>query len=206
MAQLLAKLELDRCPHCSVDKPNLNKMWGNAATTTHSGTNKRFWATYQCSSCGSIVLAMSLQDNGYVQNIYPINLIVNESIPTPARDFLQQAIDSLHAPAGAIMLTASSVDAMLKEKGYTEGSLNHRINEAEKDNLITKEMSDWAHNVRIDANEPRHADEGKPLPSPEDAERCIEFTLALGEFLFVLPDKVQRGLKKSSEDLESKEA
>ncbi|MCM3131134.1 hypothetical protein, partial [Paenibacillus sp. MER 78] len=45
---------------------------------------------------------------------WPSTKTVEDSIPERARTFLEQAIASIHAPAGAVMLTASSVDAMLK--------------------------------------------------------------------------------------------
>jgi len=94
------------------------------------------------------------------------------------------------------MLAASSVDAMLKEKGLKQGKLYGRINEAAKQHLITEEMATWAHEVRLDANDERHADEEAELPSTDDAERVIEFALALAQFLFVLPSRVERGRRK----------
>ena len=93
------------------------------------------------------------------------------------------------------MLCGSSVDAMLKEKNYKDGSLYKRIDEAAKDHLITSEMAEWAHEVRLDANDQRHADESTELPTQAEAEKCIDFTKALGEFLFVLPSRVERGRK-----------
>jgi hypothetical protein len=33
------------------------------------------------------------------------------------------------------------------------------------------------------------------LPTPEDAVKVIEFATALGQFLFVLPARVERGRK-----------
>ena len=93
------------------------------------------------------------------------------------------------------MLTASSVDAMLKEKGLKEGTLNSRIDEAAKKHLITQEMAAWAHEIRLDANDQRHADEAAPLPSEADADKVIEFAYALAQFLFVLPARIERGRK-----------
>lgn len=101
------------------------------------------------------------------------------------------------------MLAASSVDAMLKEKGYTEGNLYPRIEQAVKDHLITKEMSKWAHQVRLDANDQRHADESAELPTEVDAKKTIQFAQALAEFLFVLPAMVEQGLKEKSDKNES---
>jgi hypothetical protein len=91
------------------------------------------------------------------------------------------------------MLAASAVDAMLKEKGLKDGSLYNRIEQAAANHLITPGMAEWAHEVRLDANDQRHADENAPLPTSDDAQRIVEFASALAEFLFVLPARVQRG-------------
>jgi hypothetical protein len=47
--------------------------------------------------------------------------------------------------------------------------------------------------VRLDANDERHADENADLPTEVDAKRCIDFTKALAEFLFILPDRIAKG-------------
>ena len=194
--KLLPKLKLDRCPHCRVSHPLL-AMSADFHTTEHSGDNPRHWRCYNCSSCGGVVTATALKDDGSrsVIEYYPRLQTTDEAIPDRARDYLNQAIESLHAPAGAVMLCASSVDAMLKEKNYKEGSLYERIDEAAKDHLITSEMAAWAHEIRLDANDQRHADESAGLPTQAETEKCIAFTKALGEFLFVLPSRVERGRK-----------
>jgi hypothetical protein len=79
----------------------------------------------------------------------------------------------------------------LKVKGLTDGTLNIRINAAAARHMITEDMAAWAHDVRLDANDPRHADETRPHHTPETAQRAVDFAAALAEFLFVLP--MQRG-------------
>lgn len=154
------------------------------------------WANYACASCGCVVLTQAISGAGNeVVEMWPTVASVPDSVPERARGYLTQAIASQHAPAGAIMLAASSVDAMLKTKGFREGSLNARIDQAAKEHLITDEMATWAHEIRLDANDQRHADESAQLPCGEDAGRVIEFAQALAEFLFVLPTKVTRGRK-----------
>jgi len=118
---------------------------------------------------------------------------VDADLPEKARAYLAQAINSLHAPAGAVMLAASAVDAMLKDKGLVDGTLYARIDKAAADGTITGDMRDWAHEVRLDANDQRHADKDAALPTSEDAERAVEFASALGTFMFVLPARVRRG-------------
>lgn len=173
--------------------PLLNRN-SHVQTQDHAASITRFWATYICATCGGVVLAAAPHDQNFeISNIWPIPQTISESVPNRAREFLSQAIASMHAPAGAIMLTASAVDSMLKEKGLKDGNLNSRIDAAAKTHLITEEMATWAHEIRLDANDQRHADESAPLPNDTDAKKAIEFANALAQFLFVLPARVERG-------------
>ena len=141
------------------------------------------WGNYHCrEGCGLEIHAM-----------WPASQEIDEAIPARAKAYLEQAVKSFQAPVGAVILAASSVDAMLKEKGLKEGSLYNRIDAAADQHLITKEMAAWAHEVRLGANDQRHADDEAPLPTLDDAERAVEFVLALAQFLFVLPSRVERG-------------
>jgi hypothetical protein len=195
-----ATLQLDRCPHCNIAKPSLARLT-NTTTENDRGGNLRNWGNYQCSACGGITMAVApvtRNDNGRttifnISEIWPTSQKVHDSIPDRAKAFLDQAIASIHAPAGAVMLTASAVDSMLKEKGLKEGSLFKRIDEAATVHLITAEMAAWAHEVRLDANDQRHTDESGALPAEADAKKAIDFALALAQFLFVLPARVARG-------------
>ena len=158
------------------------------------------WYIYTCGRCGGVVSAAAANHNQEVKEYYPSSKSIKEDIPERPRTFLQQALESLHAPAGAVMLAASAVDSMLKLKNYTEGSLYTRIQKAVDDHVITQDMATWAHEVRLDANDQRHADEAANLPAQQDAERVIDFATALAEILFVLPSRVQRGITKAHAD------
>lgn len=199
MAFLAQQLILERCPHCGVDSPTLNGLLignSNDPITTRDiiGDNVRIWRVYRCSRCGGLITAAAPISIHYeVSEIYPEPVKVDEAIPNTAKAYLSQAINSINAPAGAVMLCASSVDAMLKAKGYIKGRLYPRIEQAAKDHLITEGMKEWAHEIRLDANDQRHADENATLPTMTDAQRVIKFTQALGEFLFVLPALIERG-------------
>ncbi len=192
-------LPLDRCPHCNIALPTLKRYGSPVQTKDHEGHNQRFWSIYMCSSCGGVTLTCSpLDANRPISNIWPESQKISASIPTRAAQFLSQAIASLHAPAGAVMLTGSSVDAMLKDKGYVNGSLYSRIDKAASEHLITSEMAEWAHEIRLDANDQRHADIEAELPNHAEAQKAIDFSLALAEFLYVLPARVAKGRKPPS--------
>ena len=79
---------------------------------------------------------------------------------------------------------------MLKDKGLENGSLNDRTNQAVKQGILTQGMADWAHRVRLDSNNPRHADLDDPHMTKEDAERAFDYAKTLAEILYVLPSRM----------------
>ena len=194
MPSLSANLILPRCPHCVIANPNLSRV-AACSTRDHQGRNERIWHFYCCGRCGGVVTGWARGAEQYVEEIFPVEQDMAEQIPERPRVYLQQAHDSLHAPAGAVMLAASAVDSMLKAKGYQEGSLYARIETAVDKNLITSDMGKWAHAVRLDANDQRHADDAADLPTEADAQRVLDFARTLAEVMFVLPSRVERGLK-----------
>jgi hypothetical protein len=140
--------------------------------------------------------------NGDMIRYYPAiadRVPTDPAIPERAREYLRQAADSVQAPAGAVILAASAVDAMLKAKGYRDGSLYRRIDGAAADHVITFDMARWAHAVRLDANDQRHADDSGPLPNVADANRALTFAFALAQFMFVLPAMVETGIREAAQ-------
>jgi len=194
MAQIIGnELQMDRCPHCHVATPSLIEIM-TAQTSSLIEHNPRRWRGYACSRCGGVVLVATYGGTNGILETYPDIVDIDETIPEMAREYLKQALNSLDTPAGSVMLSASAVDAMLKAKSHKDGTLYSRIEKAAQDHLITVEMAQWAHEIRLDANEPRHADEQSPLPTHDDAQKNVDFAMALAQFLFVLPSRVKRGL------------
>jgi hypothetical protein len=171
-----------------------------AKTTTLNTLTKeaRYMAVYTCGRCGGAVVAESTYEDGMAISIFPSPESPDAAIPERARAYMRQALASIHAPAGAVMLSASAVDAMLQAKGLRAGSLYARIDQAAAVHLITADMAEWAHEVRLDANEQRHSDIEAPMATPEDASRLLSFTAALAQFLFVLPARVASGRRGRS--------
>ena len=194
MLILAQNLQLNRCSHCSVSKPNLFAI-GWYETADHLNLNKRMWGIYRCGNCGGVISAYAPSMGTEVIEFYPSNKQVAIDIPEKPYNLLSQAQESIHAPAGSVMLSASAVDAMLKLRDLKDGSLYVRIEKAVELNILTAYMAIWAHEVRLDANDQRHADESADLPNEQDAKRVLDFALALAEILFVLPNRVTRGIE-----------
>lgn len=218
-------LRLDRCPHCG--SANAQFAWpvrnspGGASHTIgpwveKSGMDRMMhaWAVYQCAGCAGCILArgpsygdhmagqlhqlLSATDAD-IAEIFPPLMTVDDDLPERARTYLAQAFSSLHAPDGAVMLAASAIDAMLKEVGLKDGSLYGRIEQARDSGKITADMATWAHQVRLDANDPRHADEATPHHDSASARRAVDFARAMGEYLFALPKRVTRGIAAAAQ-------
>lgn len=205
---LTLHLRLRRCPHCSVANPALPLVHTLEATPGDpfalKGLNKKMhWQIHVCQSCAGVVAAgMAYDPDRYVSPgrqpvarvewIVPMPEAISELIPESVAYYLGQAQETRASASASIVMSASAVDAMLKCKGYEKGTLNERIEKAAGDGVITAEMSELAHDVRLDANDQRHADTKAPRPTTADAQRCFEFAHALADLLFVLPARVKR--------------
>jgi len=196
------QLYLARCPHCGIAKPNLNVAW-QAVTKGSDETGGEFhWASFVCSTCGSVTTARGawrhmIDPHSPIQT-YPTQREAHEDLPPQARRYLDQAFQTLAAPDAAAMVAGSAVDAMLKHLGYESGSVYARIDQAKSDGLLTSGMAEWAHSVRLGANRPRHADKDAPHVSPAEARQSVDFAEALGNFLFVLTARVNRGIEEAT--------
>lgn len=182
-----------RCPHCSIASPNLNLVWSDNWQTQGNG-----WAVYRCNTCAALISVLFSWKSGrqmFALEIWPDAKEAHADIPEPARTFLQQAFETLHAPDAAAVMAGSAVDGMLKAKGLIKGSLYERIDNALEQNILTQGMADWAHSVRLGSNRPRHADKDKPHVGSDEALQAVEFAEALGSFLFVLTAKINRGIE-----------
>lgn len=185
---------LAKCPHCGVANPEMAQLWRSDCILPRGVSSYGHnWAAYRCTSCNFLVLAQSQlgnQSTNELLAIFPEVEPVAQELPNSAKRYLEQAIGSLHAPDGAAMLAGSAVDAMLKEKGLTKGSVYNRIDEAVVQKILTQDMAEWAHEVRLGSNRPRHADIEDPHTTVADARQSVEFAKTLGHVLFVLPSRV----------------
>ena len=198
------QLDLSNCPHCGIDSPNLFAINEVISSISANGGFQHFWRTYQCKRCGFLVLSYKKYTSSSVfDGCFPDVPTLSKAIPDKARAFLIQAINSRHAPAGAVMLAASCVDEMLKQKKLINGTLYDRINQAAKQHIITEDMAKWAHKIRMDANDQRHADMNAGLPTRKEADNLIQFAKMLAEILFVLPAAVKQGIEESESDQQS---
>src|SRR5579863_4331892 len=107
MSKLEPFLRLNRCPYCSVDNANLSGS-NPFSTRDNNGTNQRTWRYYTCARCGGVLIASASADGRELLDYAPRNAAINDDLPFKVKAYLQQAIDSVFAPSGSVMLCASS--------------------------------------------------------------------------------------------------
>ena len=198
---------LRRCPHCGISRPQIVKAHIADPIQPLDGSAVSRWAVYRCTSCSGWITAKgqpgSTIANPLIVEVFPGLARAHEDLPEIARKYLDQAMETLGSPDASGVMSGSAVDAMLKALGYEKGSVYERIDQAVEGHKITADMGEWAHSVRLGSNRPRHADKDNPHVSREEAQRSVEFAEALGNFLFVLTARIERGIKSAQEGPES---
>ncbi|MFZ5963299.1 DUF4145 domain-containing protein [Thalassococcus sp. BH17M4-6] len=190
---------IDECPRCGIKNPLITLRTDPQTTwTAHSSGRKLLWAWYACESCAGPLSVQARQERPRASSwhllIEPPPWVPFDSLPEEAKRYLKQARQTLSSPDASILMSSSAIDAMLKARGLSEGTLFQRIEAAVIDGLITKEMSEWGHKVRLDANSIRHADTKDLPPTTEDANMVFTFADRLGEILFHIPSLVPKNL------------
>lgn len=82
-------------------------------------------------------------------------------VPGPIASAADEAhrCHSIQAYRGAIALARAALEATAKERGYTTGSLQQKIDAMTKDGLLRKNINDAADQLRQAGNHVLHADE-----------------------------------------------
>ena len=211
-------LFLYECPHCNRKDPSLQRH-GEFILT--SGANKyatresNWWGVFICRSCGGVILAKSEANNrhrlindGDPQCAFPSTFMMPEGIPQNIEEYIEEACCSL--PKSRVVMAASALDAILNDKGYTadhvannfncKGDLYNRIKEAANAGIITQDMADWAHTIRLLANGQRHISaKHYTNVTVDEADEVFEYLMTIVQILFTIPNKVK--IFKNSKNL-----
>ena len=202
------RLPLDRCSWCAVAKPTLTAKNVDPPISIGNGY-VLIWATYTCTSCHHIILAHFTCSSMYVdlnkqidQKVVMLKTLqyfpsdkneIDAAIPADIADLMADAIEIKNRPRPCSVACGTAVEAMLKTKSLTNGNLSDRINEAVEKHIITKDMGDWAHHIRLERNANTHEPLGESFTT-DDSNRCIDFMVTLADILFVFPARVTRGI------------
>ncbi|MCW5560066.1 MAG: DUF4145 domain-containing protein [Verrucomicrobiae bacterium] len=192
------------CPHCH-RHVSLVIMREQSGDPFMMPSRSRLWWMGLCPACGDPVMVGGRNDNQalpqVVEVIFPTPQPppTNPMIPDRVRKDLVEAkicIASNCFTAAAILARRSLERACLL-KGASDGSLVQMIRQLASDGVITRDLAEWATEVRVIGNTAAHPRDEEF--SSGDAEDCVELTEQFLKVLFVIP--VLASLRKANREL-----
>ena len=110
----------------------------------------------------------------------------------------RRSIEGKNWTAAALM-ARSAIQLVARSHGAKGKNLKEEIEDLAAKSLILPVMKEWAHEVRVLANEGTHPQPGTTGTNEKDAKDVVEFLSFLMTVMYNLPDQIKeyRGRKKS---------
>ena len=194
------------CPHCRAEKIGF-ALRGSAQVRPSVNQTLMF---LQCEGCGEAVIAVcdclpvsvqqwatgASQSPGNISRKYPepTALQCPADVPPQVQSAFLSGLENLGrtygANAAAIMFRRAIEIAtkVVNPSASKRDTLEKRINDL-SDDIATPAMKEWAHHVRLDANEAAHEPEEF---SKEDAQKLHTFAEMFLTYAFTLPAMLKR--------------
>jgi len=206
MGQRGNKLEVWRltCAFCE-EKGNFSLAFHEEKKKPSS--NKRLnFDVYQCRNCMGFLhvlwsageFASSSSHGLYSYHVLPWPLKAkpepSEDWPDGMKRFWIQAHDSLANENwdAANLMARSALQFVVREKGAVEEKLFAQINDLATKGVLHPLMKDWAHEVRLLANESAHPEAPEPAEvTPQDVRDIVHFLDLLLVYLYNLPKQIE---------------
>lgn len=191
-----------RCGWCGRHS-NMRKM-ADAVKLTPKDFYRRILVTgpFKCDYCGRVLVASLLVDDtsfnarepgnsilssldGQIQWVPAIGAEPSEFPGTPEHiaDAAQEAqrCHSIKCYRSAAMTARAVVEATAKNKGFTEGNLDKKINDMAAAGLIRPLIAAAAHQLRLFGNDMAHGDFAEPVSEEESDDALKLMTELLNE-------------------------
>jgi hypothetical protein len=183
------------CPHCKV-----YSTFDNRGPNVAVGG--QLHAIWLCNACGGGVFALGDRIT------YPeVRSDAPEEYPEVVRENYAEALRSLNGnnPKAAVIMARSALQAATRQHGAKGANLNQEIEYLADNHIIPKALKDWAHELRDGGNLVGHPEPDKTIDMA-DAEELLALAESLFEYLYVIPQQLERRRARLSEALQQKEA
>ncbi|MFH0771236.1 MAG: DUF4145 domain-containing protein [Candidatus Omnitrophota bacterium] len=151
-------------------------------------------ASYRCCVCGWPIFVSTRDRAMSVIDIYPINIpTASSDIPEKIRNIFLEALCDFGIKSwnSTATMCRRTVQELAMEKGATGDTLFAQIDDLASRQIITQDLKDWAHEIRILGKEGAHADVPTDV-GEEEAKFAIDFTEDLLNFVYVLKARLQK--------------
>lgn len=196
------------CPHCGVystfrvSAEHSNQYWGGFA---------RILNCEHCRKHLYVIINPELDLRGNLVN--PEDIIdyypkrtpkPDDSIPKNVADDYVEAVKCFDVKANkaSVAMCRRALQSSVIEKGAKKDRLVDQIDELHERQIITKDIRDWAHEIRLTGNIGAHPDEdGLQDVTHEEAEELIKFTEEYLNYVYIMPAKVaQKRARKTKKE------
>jgi len=169
------------CPHCGV----YSTISIRTAYDSHH--------IYVCDQCDRLILLV-INDKNQITDQYPKRIPkLDPSIPQDvANDYVEaiKCID-INANKASVAMCRRALQASLIQKGAKKEKLVEQIDELFNKGIITEDIKDWAHEIRLTGNIGAHPDQdGLKDVTSQDAEELIRFIEEYLNYVYIMPAKV----------------
>lgn len=199
-----------KCPHCGTRSVAFNVL--NCIPEHPSHYRKDIFSVCQrCKRGVSGEASVDYNNDGKPYGFHDVKFFsfqfralalehIPEDVEVNFREGEANIWDGRYNSAGMIFRKALEMGMKIKFPKF-EGSLKGRIDRAKEKGHLTKDMADWAHNIRSFGNDAAH----EPDFSEEDAEEMQTFTRLVLLYLFTLPGMMKVAREKKESDPENSE-
>lgn len=212
------------CPHCTTQR----MAFTLSAESKLGPPRDKDWVTlFNCNKCqGAIVVEYRYQINhgfsspgqcktdpatvGFgVIKIYPGEMPTStpDFTPAPLDRYFRQAADALHSDSadasGAMSrkVVDVSTQKLLGEDAKKFNTIQKRIDELAARHLLTPDLQQWAHVVRLEGNDASHDEH--PY-TPEQANELLSFVELYLTYVYTMPGRLK--VRRKHADTEKAEA
>lgn len=146
-----------------------------------------------CDKCENAVLVVC--DNNEIVDQYPKRIPkLHKSIPSDVASDYVEAIKCFDVGANkaSISMCRRALQTSVIEKGAKKDRLIDQIDELFDNDVITGDIKDWAHEIRLAGNIGAHPDkDGLNDVTAQDAKEMIDFMEEYLNYVYIMPSKVE---------------
>ena len=166
------------CPYCGV--------FSTISIRTQSGGH----CIYECDQCNEIFLLII--DGEQIIDQYPKRTPkLDPAIPKDVANDYIEAIKCYDVSAfkASVVMCRRALQTSVIDKGASNGRLIDQIDELCRKGIITEDIKNWSHEIRLTGNIGAHPD-GLEDVSPQDADELIKFMEEYLNYVYIMPAKV----------------
>lgn len=204
----MRKSVLDPCPHCDT-KATYTAFYDPRENVRELKEGRLYHVLVYCDNkkCGRVTLLIykgvtKTTTRGRKYEYVDTELVdqypkrtpkPHKSIPRQVADDYVDAITCFDIGAwkASVVMCRRALQGSMIEKGAKKDKLWEQIDELYEQEIITKSIKDWAHEIRLTGNIGAHPDkDGLEDVTKEDAKELIDFMEEYLNYVYVMPSKV----------------